>query len=921
MQWTRRNSAAISTSAAIIGLILIRNTFANEYEMEVAKDHPVAWWRFQQSTSEENTTVADSREKHAGTIHGRVAIESGPPAIGGKSARFDGSSAFVEIPGHADFELAGISVELWFNSTQPWLHTQWPGSATLITKATENGSSGDWTVNGASTRAGENEGRVVVSCGPTGGSSDTNTVTRAGLNDGRWHHLVWTRSEDGINQLFVDGQMVDENEDAGGSIVNHRTIQIGGDPHQKGRFFNGLIAEAAIYDTPLSPDRVIAHARAGGIDVSAGTAEIPPVKQLESMKLTAGSEIDWELMRTDTGWTLGSIIFRGKPLETPANAGVLCLRGAKNGQVRWLAADKAERIDASTARLSGKADIDGAILQFTSEIALKEGMPAAQWTTDFSVDRELKDWEVCLAPWGRSATDWRCWCYPFAGNSKNVTIDPLRYCGVPAAVVYRPDLSAVTLFGIDATSDYLNPNTWTGRTAFHFKSRTTPPEFRFGGGRLSPGEKYRVPLQLIVGSEDERHLAIAPLVRAWTKLNDYHVEPLKVCEPDKAVSVFVEGRRASQMWQPGRGYQIQDAWPVIYMPESPINAYLDYLLYERTGDSMWRDRAIQIMEFLKGAQHNDPAEPQYGAIESHFNLREGQFASTDRGGNPGLKPDMNAYAARYTLLLWQRIKQREGEDRQDWYEMGTRMADWVVRQQRPDGGFPQVVGPDSSRNAISVVSGRVLVALPVVRRITGNQRLDPHIERHENFLRQQVEQRLWYTGAHTDLPPRDFESDSVWQVVEFWLDKFESTRTPDCLDHAEANALLAFLMMCPKQLSWVANPTQTCHAEQQHYLQYSNYCYTNAKIACLHRLAKLTGQELYRQLCDRIIQCGCWCQETSGPWKGSVYERMSDPWLGVSQDCNSKGTRYMSELAVEFNLQLLETGIARLGSQSQFPAK
>ena len=243
--------------------------------------------------------------------------------------------------------------------------------------------------------------------------------------------------------------------------------------------------------------------------------------------------------------------------------------------------------------------------------------------------------------------------------------------------------------------------------------------------------------------------------------------------------------------------------------------------------------------------------------------------------------------------------------------MGVRMADWVVRQQRPDGGLPQVVGPDASRNAVSVVSGRALVALPVVRRITGDAQFDPFIERHEQFVRRQVENRFWFTGAHTDLPPQDFESDSVWQVVEYWLDKYESTRQPDCLDHAEANALLAFLMMCPKQLSWVANPTQTCHAEQQHYLQYSNYCYNNAKIACLHRLAEFTGQDLYRQLCDRIVQCGFWCQEPTGPWMGSVYERMSDPWLGVSTDVNSKGTRYMSELAVELNLQLLEMGIVR----------
>ena len=558
-------------------------------------------------------------------------------------------------------------------------------------------------------------------------------------------------------------------------------------------------------------------------------------------------------------------------------------------------------------------------MRFTSEIALAAALPAARWTTEFSVDKTLEGWEVCLAPWDQSANDWRCWIYPFAGNSKSVLIAPLRYCGVPAALVYRPDLSMVALWGIDPASDYLNPGTWTGKTGFHFQTRKTPPQFRFGGGRLSPEVRYRVPLQILLSDAGIFPAAVAELVRSWIKLNEYRVQPLHVREPGEAVSIFLAGRRESRMWQPGKGYQIQDAWPVIYIPESPINAYLDYLLYEKTGDRLWRECAFQIMDFVKAAQHKDLADPRFGAIESHYNLREGLFASTDRGGNPGLKPDMNAFAARYTLLVWQRVKRREGLDRRDWFEMGVQMANWVVRQQRPDGGLPQVVGPDAARNAVSVVSGRALVAMPAVRRISGDVRFDPFIERHELFVRRQVEDRLWFTGAHTDLPPEDFESDSVWQVVEYWLGKYESTRQRESLDHAEANALLAFLMMCPRQLSWVANPTQTCHAEQQHYLQYSNYCYNNAKIACLYRLAGFTGQDLYRRLCDRVVQCGCWCQEPAGPWMGSVYERMSDPWLGVSSNVNSKGTRYMSELAVELNLQLLETGIVRLGHDKPFP--
>ena len=52
---------------------------------------------------------------------------------------------------------------------------------------------------------------------------------------------------------------------------------------------------------------------------------------------------------------------------------------------------------------------------------------------------------------------------------------------------------------------------------------------------------------------------------------------------------------------------------------------------------------------------------------------------------------MNSYAARYMLQLWERVKEKEGIDRKDWYQCRRAMADWVMKQQNPDGGLPQVV--------------------------------------------------------------------------------------------------------------------------------------------------------------------------------------------------------------------------------------
>ena len=101
-------------------------------------------------------------------------------------------------------------------------------------------------------------------------------------------------------------------------------------------------------------------------------------------------------------------------------------------------------------------------------------------------------------------------------------------------------------------------------------------------------------------------------------------------------------------------------------------------------------------------------------------------------------------------------------------------------------------------------------------------------------------------------------------------------------------------------------------SEQLHSLQYSNYCYNNRKIQCLDRLAKQTGDPLFGQLRDRLMQCGFYCQAT-GYIPGGQQERMGCPWAGGAAGgiSDSMGYVYFSELALEANLQLLEMGLIK----------
>ena len=105
------------------------------------------------------------------------------------------------------------------------------------------------------------------------------------------------------------------------------------------------------------------------------------------------------------------------------------------------------------------------------------------------------------------------------------------------------------------------------------------------------------------------------------------------------------------MWHEGLGYQIMENWKVIYTAESPLNAWFDYLLYEQTGDAAWRKRAFDALDFMLKAQHTDPADPFFGAIDTNFDLDKKVFNSDDHTSNWRYKVDMNSFAARYLLQV------------------------------------------------------------------------------------------------------------------------------------------------------------------------------------------------------------------------------------------------------------------------------
>jgi len=624
-----------------------------------------------------------------------------------------------------------------------------------------------------------------------------------------------------------------------------------------------------------------------------------------SMVLENRSGVRWELQRTPAGWVLGTMSLHGKPVEQAATKGLLLMRNVKSGEVRWLAASQGEKVGALRARFSGRQEIDGVNLSWSMDVGLNEDLPVVSFTPKWSVDKDLNGWEVCLAYHDGFANDWRVQSYPWAGNSEKLAMSPMGYCGVPGVLVYRPDQSLVALFALDSRSDYLNPTTWTGKTGFHFANRSIAPQFRIGGGKLTVGTEYEMPVQLFLSDAGEFAGAITGIMEAWIKVNNYKVDDsLKVRTPQEAFGLALEGRRNMENWKPGIGYEHHKGTPFVYVGNNPFVAYYEYRQYEITGDKLWRDRAFEQIDFaIKGQQPSGVFHTSW-----YFNRAVPEFCSRD-WSHDGYKVDINVWMARYILQTWQLVKEKEGIDRQDWYKAAIASLEWVKSQQNPDGGLPQCVDTKTGEKSFSVVCGRALVGLPIIAKITGDQSYLKLSADMEKFLRSGVEGRFWYTGMHPDLPPGDFEQDSIYAVVEYWLNKHDRTGDKESLDRAVANAYYGLLYWCPKQLSWVKNPTQGAHSEQQHFNQYSVYSYGNRKIQCLDRLFKKTGNPLFKQLKDRVMQLNFYVQVTDGPYKGAMTEAISDPWLERHQGFEWRGNPYTSEMVSDLMLQLMDLGL------------
>jgi len=259
--------------AGAIACLLIAQLFpepataADKYEQLILADRPVAYWRCQKPTKQDAQRVtANSAPAVKPAIHtvcrGEVRFVDGLPGTQGHAAAFDGKTAHLHMPMIKALQLNTLSIEFWFKTTQKFDNNFWPGSASFVSIATSGDGTSDFTINAASTRRGEDQGRLLFCTGPAGTGRDHYLWSPAEyrLNDGRWHHVVATRTRSGVKHLYIDGRLAASEPDEGGKIYNDRPLQIGGEKHHPGgSYLDGAMDEIAIYPHVLSAKRIAAH--------------------------------------------------------------------------------------------------------------------------------------------------------------------------------------------------------------------------------------------------------------------------------------------------------------------------------------------------------------------------------------------------------------------------------------------------------------------------------------------------------------------------------------------------------------------------------------------------------------------------------------------------------------------------------------
>jgi hypothetical protein len=220
---------------------------------EIYADGPLAHWPLGELSG---SIAQDASEDHHGQYRGGMPLGGAGRVPGDAAPSFDGIDDFIEVPHDGAFMLDQGSVELWFSTPSVAVHQG------LVSKDASGRGSGQFSLT--------LEGKRVNARLESAGSAFR--VQSVEVSAGAWHHVVMTFGPGGL-RLYVDGALAESNAYTGGLAMNTQPLAIGvslrrsADGSTAGWEdpFAGRFDDVVVYRRALSPQRVLAHHRAGAM--------------------------------------------------------------------------------------------------------------------------------------------------------------------------------------------------------------------------------------------------------------------------------------------------------------------------------------------------------------------------------------------------------------------------------------------------------------------------------------------------------------------------------------------------------------------------------------------------------------------------------------------------------------------------------
>jgi hypothetical protein len=269
----------------LASLLLISATSRAAYIDEVNADNPMAYYRFEDATSNDGAVARDQTGNHHGTYSNDVSRVPGVPLIGGLAANFSdlNPKRYVAQPDSLDDFAVGMAdgygIELWVRTNDT--ADDKPVLGTLADNGTDHtGFSIELNRRGDNFNTQSRRTLFFLRDHSPNGDNfddfsfhiDHTDPANIDIYDGRWHHVFWNATDPSNHQaeVYIDGQSQSltigrtQSPDLGDPFqydpfIGNRNLR--GGPADPGPVAD--IDEVAFYADALPPHRIQTHYATG----------------------------------------------------------------------------------------------------------------------------------------------------------------------------------------------------------------------------------------------------------------------------------------------------------------------------------------------------------------------------------------------------------------------------------------------------------------------------------------------------------------------------------------------------------------------------------------------------------------------------------------------------------------------------------